>query len=57
MENLPEISGSEFGVDPSCPMQLRARTKSPPPFAGMRFSKRPPEVKAGCVKSPKTVEQ
>ena len=56
VENLPEISGSEFGVDPSCPMQLR-KDEITPSLRRDEVLKNAPEVKAGCGVVPKTVEQ
>lgn len=56
VENLPEISGSDFGVDPSNPMQLR-KDEITSSLRRDEVLKNAPEVKAGCIVVPKTVEQ
>lgn len=56
VEQLPELSGDASGLDPAHPMKLRQDTESTEKFARSELLSNAPEMQAGCVVVPKTVE-
>lgn len=55
VENLPEISGDDNGLERSNPMILR-KDEVTPSMKRDLLLKNAPEVKSGCIVVPKTVE-
>lgn len=55
VDNLPQLSGGNIGVDPSNPMQLR-EDKVTPSLRREEILRNAPQTEAGCVVVPKIVE-
>ena len=56
VEQLPEISGDASGLDPEHPMKLREDVESTNKMSRSELLANAPEMQAGCVVVPKTVE-
>lgn len=55
VENLPEITGSDSGLDRNNPMELRQDIVEPSMKRDLVLANAP-EVRSGCIVVPKTVE-
>lgn len=56
VEQLPEISGDAWNLDPNHPMKLREDTEGTDKLPRAELLANAPQMQAGCVVVPKTVE-
>lgn len=56
VEQLPEVSGDAWNLDPNHPMKLREDTEGTDKLPRAELLANAPQMQAGCVVVPKTVE-
>lgn len=56
VEQLPEVSGDASGLDPEHPMKLRKDVESAEKYSRSELLANAPQMQAGCVVVPKTVD-
>ena len=56
VEQLPQIDGNADGLDPAHPMKLRKDEESTEKLTRKELLANAPQMQAGCVVVPKTVE-
>ena len=56
VEQLPDVSGDAWNLDPNHPMKLREDTEGTDKLPRNELLANAPQMQAGCVVVPKTVE-
>ncbi|MBD5113477.1 MAG: Asp-tRNA(Asn)/Glu-tRNA(Gln) amidotransferase subunit GatC [Ruminococcaceae bacterium] len=56
VEQLPDVSGDAWNLDPNHPMKLREDTEGMDKLPRAELLANAPQMQAGCVVVPKTVE-
>ncbi|MDE7399406.1 MAG: Asp-tRNA(Asn)/Glu-tRNA(Gln) amidotransferase subunit GatC [Oscillospiraceae bacterium] len=56
VEQLPDVSGDAWNLDPNHPMKLREDTEGTDKLPRAELLSNAPQMQAGCVVVPKTVE-
>lgn len=56
VEQLPDVSGDAWGLDPEHPMKLRCDVEGKEKLTRNELLANAPQIQAGCVVVPKTVE-
>lgn len=56
VEQLPDVSGDAWNLDPNHPMKLREDTEGTDKLPRSELLANAPQMQAGCVVVPKTVE-
>lgn len=56
VEQLPDVSGDAWNLDPNHPMKLREDTEGTDKLPRSELLSNAPQMQAGCVVVPKTVE-
>lgn len=56
VEQLPDVSGDAWNLDPNHPMKLREDTEGTDKLPRAELLANAPQMQAGCVVVPKTVE-
>ena len=56
VEQLPDVSGDAWGLDPNHPMKLRCDVEGTDKLSRDELLSNAPQMQAGCVVVPKTVE-